>query len=281
MNKPLAGHRALVTGASSGIGAELARDLARRGADLVVVARRKDRLKTLAEEITQQHGVDVRVEVADLNRPDSAQILFDRTEGQGLAVDILINNAGLGVYEDFLDIPWEQHANVLQVNAVTLTHLTHLFVKPMVQRGRGWVMNIGSIGAYSPTPSFAVYTATKTYVRNFTEALDHELKGTGVRAMVLSPGGTYTEFSQKANQQLKSDRSFTMMSAERCARIGINKMLKGRRTVIAGWINAVGMWLLRLMPRYWMPWLAAMSMSTTVRKGPGRALPAPTDQKSE
>lgn len=270
--KRLEGYRALVSGASSGIGAELARQLAARGADLVITARRRSRLETLAQELEAGQGVEVRIIELDLGQPDAAAALFEQTEGAGIAVDVLINNAGFGDYDLFVEIPWERHAAMLQLNLVALTQLTRLFVPRMIERGRGHVMNVASIGAYTPTPNFAVYGASKAYVRNFSEALDYELRGTGVRAIVVSPGATRTEFSDAANQKITRSGELVMMSAERCARIALEKMLRGRRGVVTGTLNAVGMWLLRMVPRRALPAVAYRMLSAGAETGP-RALP--------
>lgn len=264
MAKRLAGQRALVTGASSGIGAWLARVLAEEGANLVITARRKDRLEALAGELRTKHGVEVRVEDADLADPAAAESLFARTEGAGLAIDLLINNAGLGSWMPFAQVGWEKQQQLLQVNVVSLTRLTHLFLPPMLQRRHGWIMNVASIGAFVPTPNFAVYTASKAYVRDMTEALDYELSGSGVRACVVCPGGTATEFLDAADQKLKGGGEKYLMSAETCARIAVKKMLRGRRTIITGFGNALGMWLLRFVPRRWLPRLSLMGMQTAI-----------------
>jgi short-subunit dehydrogenase len=272
--KRLSGQRALVTGASSGIGLELARVLAEEGAHLVLVARRADRLEALAAELKQKHGVDARVVPVDLQQPDAAKELFDKTEGAGLAIDVLVNNAGFGNYDDFTAIPWEKHATMLQVNVIALTQLSWLFLPKMVERRHGYLMNVASIGAYLPCPTFAVYAASKAYVRNVTEAIAYELKRTGVRAISVCPGGTTTEFLDAANQQLKPGASLAMMSAERCARIAVKKMLGGRRNVVTGFLNSLGMWALRFVPRGMYAWLGAVSMGAAVDKKPP-ALPGP------
>jgi short-subunit dehydrogenase len=272
----LAGQRALVTGASSGIGLELARCLAEEGANLLLVARRTDRLEALAAELKQKHGVEAVAMTCDLARPDAGKELFDRTEGAGLAVDVLVNNAGFGNYDEFVAIPWEKHASMLQVNIVALTQLTHLFTPKMVERRHGHVMNVASIGAYLPCPTFAAYAASKAYVRDLTEALDYELKRTGVRAISVCPGGTTTEFLATANQELKKGAEVAMMSAAKCARIGVRKMLAGRRNVITGLMNALSMWFLRFVPRALYPWIGSVSMGIAVsKKTPLAALPGP------
>lgn len=262
----LSGQRALVTGASSGIGDAIARKLAREGAHLVLTARRGERLDALAEELRAQHGVTVETLPSDLEDPAAPQQLFDATEGAGKAVDVLINCAGFGVYDDFVTIPWARHAAMLQVNVVALTELTHLYANAMRGRQRGHIMNIASTGAFAPCPSFASYGASKAYVRNLTEALDYELRGTGVHAIAVSPGGTRTEFLERGGQVLKKSGEFAMMSAEACAHIAVEKMLRGRRGVVTGFMNALSVWLLRFVPRAWLPRVIELSMSSAVDK---------------
>jgi len=264
----LDGKTALVTGASSGIGAALARELAREGANLVLTARRQDRLQALAQELTESHDVHVSVEAVDLGAPGAAAIVEERTEGAGVAIDVLVNNAGFGLYEPFAAAPWERYAQMLTLNVVALTELTHRMVPHMIARGRGWVMNVASIGAYLPTPTFAVYGASKAYVRNFTEALRYELRGTGVRAIAVCPGATQSEFTLVAGQTLLPSAERWLMSAEKCAAIAVRKMLAGRATVVTGSVNALGMWLLRLLPRALMPGLAFRFLSGSVARAP-------------
>jgi short-subunit dehydrogenase len=273
--KRLAGQRALVTGASSGIGMELAKLLAAEGANLVITARRQERLEALAQEIKSSHGVEVRIEALDLAAPGAAEDLFDRTEGAGHAVDVLVNNAGFGAYEEFVNIPWERYAGMLQVNVVALTRLSHLFLPGMIKRKHGHLMNVASMGAYMPVPTFAVYAATKAYVRNMTEAIDYELDGTGVHAISVCPGGTRTEFLDVSDQKLKSSGELAMMTAERCARIAVKKMLAGRRNVVTGFLNALSVFLMRFLPRPMIAWFAHIGMASAVEKDPKKALPAP------
>jgi len=269
----LKGKRALVTGASSGIGAELARILASEGADLVLVARRQGRLDALAETLQAHDGVDVSVLAMDLSVVDSAERIYAHTVDAGLAIDILINNAGFGDYRYFLDVEWARYVDLIQLNVTTLTALCHHFLPQMVERGHGHVMNVGSVAAYLPSPSFAVYAATKVYVRNFTEALDCELKGTGVRAICVNPGGTRTEFLDQAGQKLKKSGELAMMTSARCAQIAVDKMLAGRRNVVTGFMNALSMFAVRFLPRAWMPAMAQLTMDAGVERVPTAALP--------
>jgi uncharacterized protein len=262
----LQGRRALVTGASSGIGRALARELAGRGCDLVVVARRRDRLEALAEALREDPGVEVVVVEADLCDPEAPSVVFERTEGAGLPVDVLVNNAGLGTYDDFLEVSWESIETQLAVNVRAVARMCHLFAPAMVARGRGNIMNVASIAAYVPTPGYSIYASTKAFVRHMSEILDYELRGTGVRVICINPGATQTEFMDRADQVVLDSGRRLMMPAERCARISIDKMLAGRRNVITGWTNALGMWLLRFLPRAWAPGLAKMAMETAVKK---------------
>lgn len=190
----LRGKRALVTGASSGLGVDFARNLAARGCNLVLVARREDLLQQVAEGIRRAHGVDVRVVVMDLAQSDAPERLHTDLSEAGLAIDVLINNAGYGLYGRFLDISWERERKMLELDIVAVTHLTKVFARGMVERRFGFILQVASIGAYQPSPLYASYSAAKSYVLNFGEALDYELRGTGVRCSVVSPGITATEF---------------------------------------------------------------------------------------
>jgi short-subunit dehydrogenase len=258
--KTLKGKTALVTGASSGLGAAFARDLASRGASLVITARRRANLEALAEEITKAHGVDVTVIELDLSEPGAAAELFAQTEGDGRIIDVLINNAGAGIHQEFAELPWDRIARQIQLNVVSLTELTHRFTRAMLARGGGWVLNVSSIGAYTPCPTYATYAAGKAFVRDFSEAIAHELRGTNVRVCSLCPGGTITEFHQAAGQEMPSYMRAAFMSAERCARIGLAALFGGRRNVVSGFMNTLSMFLLRFMPRRWIVWSAALTM---------------------
>lgn len=259
--KDLTGRRAMVTGASSGLGVAFAKQLAARGASLVITARRKDNLDRLAEELRQAHGTEVIVIGLDLADPSSARELFDRTEGAGIAIDVLVNNAGGGFHAYFADSPWEKIRTQIQLNLVTLTELTWLFSRKMLERRTpSYILNVASIGAYSPSPTYAVYSATKAFVRDMSEAIAFELRDTPVRVCSLCPGGTETEFHLAAEHDLPKAFRSTFMSAEDCARIGIDAVLRGRRNIISGWMNKVGMWMMRFLPRRTIVWLAATTM---------------------
>ncbi len=233
----LAGKTALVTGASSGLGVDFAHELARHGARLVLVARREDLLKQVQAQIQQTHGVEVTLVAMDLGAADAPKKLYDQLKAMNITVDVLVNNAGFGIYGLELDTPWEKTEAMLMLNMLTLTYLTKLFARDMVKRGDGYLLQVASIGAYQPAPLYAAYSATKSYVRSFSQALNYELKGTGVSCTVLSPGATATEFLKVSGQKLLWAHKATMMSAAEVAHSGIRAMLNRRYSLVPGWIN--------------------------------------------
>lgn len=259
---------AIVTGASSGIGEYFARMLAARGYDVVVAARRLDRLEALAKDIESKHGVKVTPIKLDLGVSGAAEALFAKTEGAGMEVEVLINNAGFGTQGYFPEIPWAKTAEQIQLNVVSLTEATYRFVGAMRARQKGHVLNVASIGAYMPVPGYATYAAGKAYVRNFSEALDHELRGSGVRVCCLCPGPTETEFIAVAGQSIPAWQKIAFMSAERCARIGMRALFGGRRLIVAGLLNTLTMLSLRWTPRRVITFFAAVFM-----EGPRPSLP--------
>jgi short-subunit dehydrogenase len=248
-NTILRDRHALVTGASSGLGVDFARELARRGAGLTLVARREDRLRSLQRELADGHGVDVRVVTLDLIDEGAPDQLLDDTRAQGRPVDVLVNNAGFGLYGPFSKIDWERERAMLELDVVVPVHLTKLFLPGMLERRTGWVLNIASIGAYQPSPLYASYSAAKSFVLNFTEALSYELRGSGVWATALSPGIVATEFLQVSGQQATRYQRLTMMDSPTVARIGVDAMLKGRPSLVPGRLNAASVWSNRLLPR--------------------------------
>jgi hypothetical protein len=256
----LKGQTALVTGASSGIGVAFARQLAARGADLVITARRKENLESLAKELGDKHGIEVQVVALDLSEVGSPQKLWDATEGAGTKIDVLVNNAGGGIQQYFIDTSWEKLARQMQLNVLSLTELTHKFSRAMKKRGRGWIMNVSSIGAYTPTPSMATYSAGKAYVRDFTEALAFELAGTPVRVCCLCPGGTESEFHVTAGQTLSKTVRATFMSADDCAGVGLRALFGGRRNIVSGLVNALSVFFMRFTPRRLLIWATAKTL---------------------
>lgn len=249
MNTNLRGKTALVTGASSGLGVDFARHLAARGCNLILVARRENQLRAVQEEIRQRYSVDVQIIPMDLAAEDAPQILYDQLQAEGKQVDVLINNAGYGLYGQFTEIEWEREKNMLELDIITLMHLTKLFTKDMVARNFGFILLVASIGAYQPSPLYASYSAAKSFVLNFGEALNYELRQTNVRCTVISPGITATEFLKVSGQQASLYQRLAMMKSEDVTRIGIESMLKGKPSVVPGRLNALSVWSNRLMPR--------------------------------
>jgi hypothetical protein len=252
----LAGKRALVTGASSGIGAAIARDLAARGASLVLTARRKDQLDAVAAECAKL-GAKVDVITADLGRPQSARVLWEAASAGG-PIDACINNAGFGYFRPFSEVEWEREAELVQLNMTSLVELSRRFVAARKREpGRAYLVNIASIGAYQSVPFMALYAASKAFVRNFPEAVHDELRGTAVSATCICPGGTETEFHAQAGAgNYGWIANASMMSAQKCARLSVRAMLRGKRTYIPGLINKLSCFGVRLVPRWFASWMA-------------------------
>ncbi len=251
---------AIVTGASSGIGECAARQLAERGMNLVIVARRKERLEKLKEEIEAKSKVKVEVLALDLSAEGAAERLYEATEGAGTEIEVLINNAGFGTQGQFADIPWSKSSEQMRLNIFSLTELTHRFLVKMKTRDRGYILNVASIGAYMPVAGYATYAAGKAFVRNFSEALAHELRRTSVRVCCLCPGPTETEFIDVAGQKISAVEKLAFMSADRCARIGLRALFGGRRLIVSGFLNTLMMFWLRFFPRRVITWGAALFM---------------------
>jgi short-subunit dehydrogenase len=244
----LAGRHALVTGASSGLGADFARELARRGAALTLVARREDRLRSLQRELAAS-GAEAEVVALDLNDPAAPDRLLAGAETRRRPVDVLVNNAGFGLYGPFSSLDWARERAMLELDMIVPVHLTKLFLPGMLARRAGWILNVASIGAYQPSPLYASYSAAKSFVLNFTEALSYELRGSGVTATALSPGIVATEFLQVSGQQATRYQRLAMMDSPTVARIGVEAMLAGRPSLVPGRLNAASVWANRLLPR--------------------------------
>lgn len=259
--KEIRGKTALVTGASGGLGADFARELAREGANLILVARREERLNAIAAEIKQEFGVEADVIPMDLTQFGSPQALYDRLKAGNKAVDVLVNNAGYGLFGRFTELSWENQKQMLELDIIALTHLTRLFVPDMVARKFGAVLQVASIGAYQPSPTYAAYSAAKSYVLLFSEALDHELHGTGVNVTTVSPGVTATEFLKVAGQKPTLYQRMVKMQSPEVARQGIRALLHQRRSVVVGFFNAFSALLMRFTPRRWMTVLAEAMMT--------------------
>ena len=241
---------ALVTGASSGIGLELARLLAEEKRDLVLVARRAEKLERLARELSATHRVSARVIAKDLSNRTASREIAEELEREGIAVDVLVNNAGLGIYGRFWETDVERQLEVIQVNLVALTELTGRLLPGMIARGRGRILNLASTAAFQPGPYMAVYYATKAFVLSFSEALAEEASGTGVTVTALCPGPTITEFQQAAGiEDTRLFRGPLVMDARTVARIGWSAAKRGKRVVIPGLGNKLLKETVRFSPR--------------------------------
>ena len=245
----LSGKWALVTGASSGFGVEFATILAEQNANLVLVARRTEPMEKLAEQLRREHSVEVVIEGLDLSGAGSGAELKSRLDRRGIVIDILVNNAGFGVYGNFISQPLQKTVNMLQLNMVAVTELTHVFATDMVKRRTGHILLISSILAYQATPAFAAYAGTKAYVLLFGEALHAELKRHGVAVTVLSPGISSTSFVAVAGEKMTALLRIMMMKPRPVARIGISAMLRRRSSVVAGILNKLAVFSMRFAPR--------------------------------
>jgi len=239
------GKWALVTGASAGIGVALARELAAHGAKLILTARRRDRLEALAAEL-QGQGTEVRIATADLNDPAAPQQIYDATEGAGIPVDILINNAGLGLYGAFAQSDITQELGQVRVNCESMVRLTRLFVPRMVERRRGWVMVLASTASFQPVPYLTTYAATKAFDRMFALGLAAEVARFGVKVTALCPGPTESEFFDVAQAGIFKGRG--IQSAKEVARIGIHALARGQRTIIPYFAGRFTALLVRVLP---------------------------------
>jgi short-subunit dehydrogenase len=257
----LTGKVALVTGASSGLGVDFARQLAARGANLVLVARREQQLSIVAAEIVKTYGVSVQTVVMDLAASGAPQVLFDQLLDQAVHVDVLVNNAGSGIYGDFLAAPWENEKAMLDIDIIALTHMTKLFAQDMLARKSGYILQVASIGAYQPSPTYATYSAAKSYVLMMGEALNYELRNSGVSVTVVSPGVTATEFLQVAGQSTSMYQRLMMMDSPTVARIGIDSLLRRRASVVPGFLNSLVAFSMRFIPRRMQAAIANASMS--------------------
>jgi uncharacterized protein len=248
---------AVVTGASGGIGYELARLLATDGYDLLLAARSGDRLNSIAADFQAKHHVQVTPVVVDLSQPHTATAIEKSLDRIGPTVDVLINNAGIGAFGRFHEQPLDRILDILQINIVALTELTRLLLPRMVAAGRGHVMNVASTAAFQPGPLMAVYYASKAYVLHLSEALVEELRESGISVTALCPGPTKTGFEESADMRdSKLFKSGRVMTAEQVAQVGYQGMWDRRPVVIPGFTNQFLAWATRLPPR---PWLAKIA----------------------
>jgi hypothetical protein len=232
----------LVTGASSGIGEALARDLARRGSDLVLVARSADKLKALADELSKAHRIKASVIAADLTAPGATARVVEQTKAIG-RIDVLVNNAGFATFGPFAENNIDEEIEEVRLNVEALTDLTKRLL-PDILAAKGKILNLGSTASFQPGPKMAVYYATKAYVLSFSEALWYELRPRGVTVTCLCPGPTRTGFQSRAGQEGLRLLNVGLVStdASAVARAGVDGLFRGKRVVVPGFMNLVGTW---------------------------------------
>ncbi len=244
---------ALVTGASSGLGADFARHLARDGVNLVLVARRTEALETLKAELASYTTVQVDLLSMDLGAPGASERLYQTVRDMGLRVDVLINNAGFGLYGEYMAIPAEKERAMIELDVLVPMALTRLFGQDMLTRREGWILQVASIGGYQPNPLYASYGAAKAFILNWGEAVHHEWRHSGVRVSVLSPGITATEFLKVSGQKATPYQRLVMMDSPTVTRVGLKALAKSKASVVPGFLNKLTLFFNRLLPRACVP----------------------------
>ena len=246
---------ALITGASGGIGFELARIFAAHQFDLVLVARRTEPLEALAADLKERHGTACTILSKDLTLPDAAVAIYEEVGTRGIAVDVLVNNAGIGTHGLFADSDLRKELAVIQLNIAALVALTRFFVGEMKKRGGGRILNVGSTAAFQPGPFMVVYYASKAFVLSFSQALSYELGGSGVTVTCLCPGATATNFQKSAGMGEVPLFAFGVMDARTVAWAGYRGLEAGRRVVIPGWRHKVMAFSARFAPSSLAMWI--------------------------
>jgi uncharacterized protein len=251
------GKWALVTGASSGIGAAIAAELAAGGANLVLTARRRERLDELSAELARQHSVKCEVFVSDLEQPSAPEAIFAFARDKGIEIALLVNNAGFGAYGEFAHADVARQLAMVQVNVAAMLHLTHLFLQPMVARRSGDILILGSTAAFQPVPYISTYAATKAFDLFFAQGLAEEVADFGIHVCALCPGSTSTEFHQVAGQTRITAMNKNRETAEKVAHVGLKALAEGKSMVISGAKNLLGVEFQRLAPRRFVTRTAA------------------------
>ncbi|MBW4890152.1 SDR family oxidoreductase [Mucilaginibacter sp. HMF5004] len=242
----------LITGASTGIGYEMAKILAERKFDLVLVARTADKLEYLKQEFTAAHAINVRIIVKDLSKPENAVQLYEHIKSEGLEVTMLVNNAGMGVYGDFVETPLSTELQMIGLNISSLVTLTKLFGHDMRQKGYGRIMNVASLLSFLPFPYYSVYSATKAFVLAFSETVAAELEGTGVIVTALCPGPVDTQFTTTEMLKTNAYKTNKPIHPSIVAKAGVDLLTKGKGKKIVGFTNWIISNLPRVMPDFFM-----------------------------
>jgi uncharacterized protein len=251
------GKWALVTGASAGIGKALAEELAAGGANLVLTARRTDRLQELAQTLASTRKIRTEIVSADLTQPDAPDKIFDFTRLHAIAIDVLVNNAGFGAYGEFPTVERARLLQMVQVNCTAVIHLTHLFLPQMIQRRSGYVLIVASTASFQAVPYISTYAATKGFDLLFAEGLAEEMRPHGIHVCALCPGSTESEFRSVASQTSAPGSNRKQEPADKVARVGLEALAAGKSYVISGTKNYFGAQVQRLVPRRLVTSIAA------------------------
>lgn len=253
MQPPRTNKTALITGASSGIGRDLATVFAREGYDLIITARREERLQTIKKELESRFNCTINVFACDLAEVESPEKLYRFVNDASLTISVLVNNAGIGDFGLFSDSDWQKIAIMLNLNITSLTHLTHLFLPDLMRQEKAYIMNVASTAAFQPGPLMSVYYATKHYVLAFSEAIANELSSTGVVVSALCPGPTASEFQEVSNmEKSKLFELFPVASSADVAEFGYRALMKEKQVAIYGFLNKVGAKITPLLPKKWV-----------------------------
>jgi short-subunit dehydrogenase len=249
MEDLFAGHWTLITGASSGLGEEFARQLAARRANLILTARSKDKLQSLARELAEKHAIKTEVVALDLGQSGGSEALCAAVDKLGHPVAHLVSNAGFGTYGPFAESDGAREAEMVRLNCEALTVLSHHFVRGMLARNSGGILHVASVASFQPAPFMAVYAASKAYVLSFSEALAEELRGTGVRCSALCPGPVRTGFQSVAGSDIAPSQKRSILTAEETVAAGLAGYQRNKSVNIPGGLNRVGAFGSWLMPR--------------------------------
>jgi short-subunit dehydrogenase len=248
---------ALITGASSGIGLELAHVLADEKSDLILVARNKEKLLALAEELKRNNDINIKVIAKDLSKPEEVKALIDEVQNEN--IQYLINNAGFGYFGAYHECGWKTTQDMMELNMITLAHLTHSLLPKMIERGCGKIINVASVAGFLPGPNMAVYYATKAFVLHFSEAIAQELKGTGVTVTALCPGPTESQFMDVSGMaETKLVKGRKLPTSKQVAEYGYQAMMRGQHVAVHGWGNFILSVLPRLFPRRLTTWVVSL-----------------------
>lgn len=248
---------ALITGASSGIGLELAHVLADEKSDLILVARNKEKLLALAEELKRNNDINIKVIAKDLSKPEEVKALIDEVQNEN--IQYLINNAGFGYFGAYHECDWKTTQDMMELNMTTLAHLTHSLLPKMIERGSGKILNVASVAGFLPGPNMAVYYATKAFVLHFSEAIAQELKGTGVTVTALCPGPTESQFMDVSGMaETKLVKGRKLPTSKQVAEYGYQAMMRGQHIAVHGWGNFILSVLPRLFPRRLTTWVVSL-----------------------